>query len=249
MTQRATMSQVKFKVRYNALLLREFKVADIVRATGLKPESVRTELQRMKGEGLLISGPNGQHTGRGAPPLLYRLSDDPERRLALSESVAAFHPATPTPDRPSSRRYRAAQQALDQALNAKGKERKQLLADAERNLDLAADAEGGEYASEQIKAYLRYERARLHYLRGEYKEAKQEFAALQLVFTALGDETMVQRANEFEVCADVSARLGDSGVLSNVAWARTLVRLAHQRNVQLDSPMAALLVHVVSRLS
>jgi DNA-binding transcriptional ArsR family regulator len=249
MTQRATMSQVKFKVRYNALVLREFKVSDIVEATGLKPESVRTELQRMKAEGLLTAGPDGEHTGRGAPPAVYRLTDDPERRLALSESVAAFYPAPPTVDRPSSGAYRRAQQLLDRALNAKGRERKQLLAVAERALAHAAEAEGGEWASEPVKAYLRYECARLRYLQSDYAEAKSEFAALRPVFATLGDDGQAQRAGEFEVCADVGARFGTGSVLNKGAWARYLVHLTNNKNYHTDSPLTVLLLQMVSRLS
>jgi predicted ArsR family transcriptional regulator len=250
MTQRATMSQVKFKVRYNALLLREFKVADIVQATGLKPESVRTELQRMKQEGLLVAGPNGEHTGRGAPPVLYRLTDDPEQRLALSQSVAAFHPAPSTPERPSSRRYRSAQQLLDRALNSKGAQRRQLLAQAEQDLQRAAEAEGGEFASEQVKAYLQYEHARLLYLRGDYDSAKREFAGLRRLFATSGDDTMLQRVKEFEVCAEASARFGANmvGAMNKHAWARYLVHATTDKNYQTDSPLTLLLLQLVSRL-
>jgi len=247
------MSQVKFKVRYNALLLREFKVSDIVEATGLKPESVRTELQRMKVEGLLSVGSNDEHhphagTRRGAPPALYRLTDDPERRLALSESVAAFYPAPPTMDRPSSGAYRKAQQLLDRALNAKGRARKQLLADAERSLAHATEAEGGEWASDQVKAYLRYECARLRYLQSDYAEAKGEFAALRSVFATLGDDGQAQRAGEFALCADVGARFGTSGVLNKAAWARYLVHVTDSKNYYTDSPLTVLLLQMVSRL-
>lgn len=254
MTQRATMSQVKFKVRYNALVLREFKVSDIVEATGLKPESVRTELQRMKAEGLLVAGPNNEHDGqagtrRGAPPVVYRLTDDPERRVALSESVAAFYPAPPAADRPSSGAYRRSQQLLDRALNAKGRTRKQLLADAERALAHAGEAEGGEWAGEQVKAYLRYECARLRYLQSDYAAAKSEFAALRSVFATLGDDPQAQRAREFEVCADVHARFGTGSVLNKGAWARYLVHLTNNKNYHTDSPLTVLLLQMVSRLS
>lgn len=257
MTQRATMSQVKFKVRYNALLLREFKVADIVQATGLKPESVRTELQRMKQEGLLVVGPNGDgeeaphaHTRRGAPPALYRLTDDPDRRVALSESVAAFYPAPPVAERPSSRSYRAAQQLLDRALVAKSRQRKQLLIDAERALAHAAEAEGGAWAGEPVKAYLCYEQARLGYLRGDYAAAKRDFITLRSVFATLGDDAQAQRAGEFALCADVGARFGTGGgMLSKTAWARYLVHQTNNKNYQTDSPLTVLMLQMLSRLS
>lgn len=188
-------------------------------------------------------------TQRGAPPAVYRLTDDPERRLALSESVAAFHPAPPTADHPSSRRYRAAQQLLDRALNAKGKARKQLLADAEQALAHAAEAEGGEWASEQVKAYLRYECARLWYLQGNYGKAKQAFAALRPVFTALNDDAQAQRAAEFALCADVGARFGTNSVLNKAAWARYLTHRTANNNYHTDSPLTVLLLQMVSRLS
>jgi predicted transcriptional regulator len=83
-------NEVKFKVRHYALLLEEFTVSQIVELTGLKSPSVRTEVQRMKREGFVTaSRQNAQ--GRGGPPCVYRLTDDPEARLALSRSVEAFY--------------------------------------------------------------------------------------------------------------------------------------------------------------
>ena len=120
MPAQAMRSEVKFKVRQNALLLGEFTIAQLVRATGLNPESVRTEVQRLRKEGFVVS-----ERRPGQREALYRLSDDPEKRLALSRSVEAFYPEPPmpVPPRPTSRMYQAARYSLAQAERAGEKER------------------------------------------------------------------------------------------------------------------------------
>ena len=119
METRSGMSVIKSKVRLNALLWREFTAAQMVEITGLKPESVRTELQRMKAEGLLeVSSapqPADQKRKRGGQPVVYRLSSDPEKRLGLSRSVEAFHPEVSQPQHPTSRHFVLATRLLNQA--------------------------------------------------------------------------------------------------------------------------------------
>jgi len=253
MAPRIGMSQVKFKVRHNALLLREFTVADMIRATGLNPESVRTELQRMKQEGLLASRPYpDKPKKRGGRPAIYHLTDDPEARLALSQSIEAFYPPPPPADRPTSRHYQSARQLLDGAQTVDDRQRERLLADAEHDLEIAEQAEGGSLAPERVKAYLQYERARLAYLRDEYEEAERSFEALREFFVDAHDEAMVRRINEFRLCLNAwkrfAARMPDT--VSEITWARCLLDTLAENNYQTDSPLIQrllLLVHQLSR--
>ncbi len=252
MNHRASMSEVKFKVRHNALLLRGFTVADIVRATGLNPESVRTELQRMKREGLLISRPHpDKPKKRGGHPALYQLTDDPEARLALSESIEAFYPPTPPAGRPTSRHYLLAQQLLNLAQTAEDPQRKRLLFEAERDLKMAEQAEGGGLAPKRIQAYLRYERARLFYLRGEHEEARESLESLREFFVEVQDEMMIRHTDESLLCLkawDCFATGMPYGV-GEAALARCLFNTLTKEAYRTDSPLTSLLVQLVDQLS
>lgn len=252
MKRRAGMSEVKFKVRHNALLLREFTVADMVRATGLNPESVRTELQRMKLEGFLTSCPHpDKPKKRGGRPVLYQLTDDPEVRLALSESIEAFYPPSPPVDRPTSRHYLLAQQLLNRAQAAEVPLRDRLLSDAESHLRMAEQAEGGALAPKRIQAYLRYERARLFYLRGKHKEAREDFESLHRFFVEVRDEMMIGRIDESLLCLkawDCFATGMPYGV-GEAALARCLLDTMTEETYQTDSPLTSLLIRLVRQLS
>jgi predicted ArsR family transcriptional regulator len=260
MTHRMGMSQVKFKVRYNALLLREFTVDDMVRATGLNPESIRTELQRMKQEGLLTSQPHPDRPKRrGGPPALYRLTNDPKARLALSASIEAFYPPLPPADRPTSRHYLLVRQALDQAQTADDDvERKRLLSQAERDLEMAEQAEGGSLAPELIKAYLQYERARLAYLRDERFEAASNFQALCEFFSSIHDNSMVGHTREFLLCLEAKERhtVESSSGNARKALARCLIDVldeeryrSDEAKYRTDSPLISLLIEQLRALS
>ncbi len=244
MTHRMGMSQVKFKVRHNALLLREFTVDDMVRATGLNAESVRTELQRMRKEGLVISQPRPDRPKRrGGPPALYRLTDDPRARLALSASIEAFYPPLLPADRPTSRHYLLARHALDQAQTVDGARREGPLSQAEQDLEMAEQAEGGSLAPESVRAYLQYERARLAYLRDERAKATSNLQALHEFFSSIHDDAMVRHIREFLLCLEAKERdeiesSGDRGK----ALARCLLAVLDEAKYRIDSPLTLLLI-------
>jgi RNA polymerase sigma factor (sigma-70 family) len=252
MTHRVGMSQVKFKVRYHALLLQQFTVADMIRATGLNPESVRTELQRMRQAGLLTSQPHTEmSTERHGRPSLYRLVDDPEARLSLSRSIEAFYPTPPAAERPTSRHYLAAQRLIDQALSTSHPQREELITEAEAALEMAEHAEGADSAPDAIRHYLHYEWARLSYLRGHDETAARAFNALYAAFSTAANETMIKRVQEFLVCLDVrqhvtAARTEPVGE-ATVGWylADTLIEHGYQS----DSPITSLLLGVLRQLS
>lgn len=249
MTHRVGMSQVKFKVRYHALLLREFTVADIVSATGLNPESVRTELQRMRQDGLLTSETQTGAAERHGRASLYRLTDDPEARLTLSRSVEAFYPPPPPTTRPTSRHYHLAQQLLDQALNTTNSQRHQLLNDAQAALEMAEQSEYDIHPA--IAAYFEYERARLVYLRGEYAQAEQAFTQLHDRFSALHDQALLRRVEEFLVCVDVQRRFAAQAQPSanEAALGWSLAQALVEQDYQTDSPITSLLLLVLRQLS
>lgn len=177
------MKRIEFKVRRNALLLREFTFAQLVRATGLSPGSVRTEVWKLKQEGFITSEPKP-----GQREALYRLSHDPEKRLALSRAVEAFYPEPPEPipPRPTSRLYQAALQSLDQAEGAEGERRDELLARVACQLEGAWQAEGASSAPELVQAHILRERGRLARLEGRHKQARELFDQAGEKFVAAG---------------------------------------------------------------
>jgi hypothetical protein len=253
MSVKTGMNQVKFKVRYNALILREFTVSDMIRATGLNPESIRTELQRMKQEGLLIAAPHPEkHDKRGGHPSIYRLTDDPEMRLALSESIEAFYPPLPVDDQPTSRHYASAKQLIDRAQTADGPQCKQLLAAAEHDLEIAEQAEGGSLASDSVKAYLQYERARVAYLRRKDELAQELFSSLSQFFASTNNTVMVRKVHEFQLCLVACTHQRELGVRGNtrpIAEARCLLDAIEEVSYVTDSPLALLLMDLLSELS
>lgn len=255
MPRRARMNEVRFNVRSTALLLREFTVADMVRATDLKPESVRTELQRMRQEGLLISEPHPDPPAtRGGPPALYRLSDDPKARLELAQSLEAFYAPAEAPDRPTSRQYLLAQRLLDQAHQADvPKQRQRLLEQAARALEMAEQAEGGSLASENVRAYLAYEKARLAYGRNEREQADDAFRQLRGFFVGTYNELMVRRIDEYRLCLQAlshyTAMKGSGDFGDSHDWARTLLETLQTNDYRTESPLIALLLNLVRCLS
>ena len=185
MVKKAEMSEVKFKVRHYALLLREFRVADMVKVTGLNPESIRTELQRMRQDGLLISDRLAEK--RRGRSLLYKLTPDPEKRLALSREVESFFPKPPKifPPRPTSRHYHVANQLIERV--AKGyykteEEQKTALQEAKQHLKFVEYEE--DMSEKLIYAYVNLGRARLEFLSENYEEAETLFIRVRETFTA-----------------------------------------------------------------
>jgi len=192
----AAPNEVKFKVRHYALLLEEFTVSQIVELTGLKSPSVRTEVQRMKREGL-VTASRQKARGRGGPPCVYRLTDDPEARLALSRSVEAFYtetaPRPVEPRRPASRHFFQAVQLIQDLISQDVAEsqRDAAIEEATYHLECTRREEGvGREGTEVVGAFLNRERAKLAAVQGNIAEAarlfRQAIDALQAA--ALYDE-------------------------------------------------------------
>lgn len=245
MARQVAIGEARFRVRRAALLLREFTVADVVRSTGLNPDSVRTELQRMRRDGLLTSRPHPEKPKRrGGRPHLYRLTDDPEARLALAESIEAFYPTPPPADKPTSRHYLVARRMLSRAQRVEGGERERLLADAEHELAMAEQAEGGSRIPESVGAYLEYERALLQWLRGSATLDSATFDELRDAFRGIGDELMTERVEHLRLCWLAWLRFGAAapGSVGEIAWARCLLNTVDEEGCWPDSPLLLLLL-------
>lgn len=243
MSPQALHGEVKLKVRRTALLLREFTVSQLVRATGLNPESVRTEVQRLKQEGFLIS----EHQP-GQREAVYRLTDDPEKRLELSRSVETFYPAPPETSRPTTRFYHAARHTLNQAERAKGREREELLTQAARQLEGAWEAEGASRAPDPVQAHLLRERGRLAYLRGvSLDEARRYFEQAREKFTAAGLEGEARLVDEYLLCLEIERRIKAQGMRDVPEQVRCVLEIL--QNAPTVGPLAYLLVDMIRALS
>ena len=246
MPVQAVRSEVKFKVRQNALLLREFTIAQLVRATGLNPESVRTEVQRLKQEDFVVS-----ERRPGRREALYRLSDDPEKRLALSRSVEAFYPEPPEPipPRPTSRLYQAALQSLDQAEREKGRRRQELLEQATHQLEGAWQAEGASRAPELVQAHLLRERGRLAYLQGQREPARELLTQAREVFAAAGLEGETCLVGEYLLCIEAWRRIEVSRAPDAAAQARCVLEALADAEHPSIGPLVRLLADLARDLS
>jgi len=209
----AVPNEVKFKVRHHALLLEEFTVAQIVELTGLKSTSVRTEVQRMKREGLLSSH-RKKGKGRGAPPCVYKLTDDPEARLELSRSVGAFYtetaPKPAEPRRPVSRHFFQAVELIKDLTCQRVEEADQeaVIDEALYHLEFARYEEGaGLEEIEVVEACLDREQARLESVRGNFSEAERLFHQASVAFEAAGLRREVEQTHGYWLCAQLRQQL------------------------------------------
>lgn len=242
----AEYGEVKFKVRRNALLLREFTIAELVRATGLNPESVRTEVQRLKQEELVVS--EGQPGQREA---LYRLSDDPEKRLSLSRSVEAFYPEPPEPivPRPTSRLYKDALQTLEQAEDAESGRREKLLEEAEHQLEGAWQAEGASRAPELVQAHILRERGRLAYLQGKRESAREQLEQAREAFAEADLEREARLVDEYLLCIEAWRRIQTSNASDAAAQARCVLETLKAAEHLSASPLLDWLADLTRELS
>jgi hypothetical protein len=251
MAGRVRMSLVKFKVRHNAQLLREFTVSEMVRATGLNPESVNTELQRMKREGLLERQPlavGERRNGEGSRAL-YLLTTNPELLRKLTDSVDAFHLPRADRDRPTSRYYTTAVWQLDQAEIRWGVERSLLVDQATLDLREAEKAEGGEAAPRNVKAYLKFQLARIEYFRARFGPASTMFSELKNSFEEIGDEALQTKLDEYLFCIGAwetyPARMDN---ISEESWTQHLLAEISRSDIGI-SPLAALLHRIAAQIT
>jgi hypothetical protein len=160
---------VKDRVRRLALSLDEFTIRDLARITGLKPNSIRTEVGRMKDDGFLIN------TTPGKREAIYALTSDVERRLELSEQVSQAT-GQEVFSYPTSQAFLDAQERLTRLETYEYLLPEPLIADVKRILETGIEAagravveanyaEGGEAAPPSIRFYLKKQEGRLNLLK------------------------------------------------------------------------------------
>lgn len=117
----AAPNQVKVNLRHNILLLNTFTVPELQDITGLKRQSIYTEVRRMEKQQLISRiGTREREKGSagGRPPILYKLTSDPDKRFEVLQSVRAFDIQAETQPselpRPESKHYFIAKHMLDE---------------------------------------------------------------------------------------------------------------------------------------
>ena len=163
----AAPNEVRFNVRHNVLLLKTFGVPQLKAITGLNRQSIHTEVRRMEKEGLVSrvgteKVPKGSTGGR--PRVIYQLTEDPEKRFELLQSVRAFYTALEETSselpRPESKHYFIAKRILEDSLQkapsvTQDEDAARLLDMIQRRLEYARmEEEVGEEGTQLIAASL-----------------------------------------------------------------------------------------------
>jgi len=226
-------NEVRFKVRHYALLLEEFTVSQVVGLTGLKGSSVRTEVQRMRREGLVTASRQEAH-GRGRPPCVYRLTDDPDARLALSKSVEGFYvetaPRSGKARVPASRHFFQAAELIQGLLGRRAgdPELDGAVEEAAYHLEFAWREEGvGREGTEVVGAFLKREMAKVEALRGNLPEAEQLFRQSIVAFQGTGLQDEVDRVQRDWLCVMLRRLIAVGRADRNLDWPDTLDMFQH----------------------
>jgi hypothetical protein len=233
-TGKKLMNEVKVEVRRLALAWEEFCVDDIIAVTGFNRSSVHTEINRMKKDGFIPKNRLSQEGERK----YYRLIDDPDKRAELAKSVQGFPSQIFTTDYPSSPSYWSAQKKITSAHNIHGPELIHLLDEAENDLEKAWNDEGGPALDEKIKAFIKFEKARILYLKPkELSQAKEYFLELNGQFLEEYEENQRALLEEYLTCIDLKMCYKNSRIPLQV-----LLRSFQEKKIQPHSPAFYLLV-------
>jgi hypothetical protein len=239
------MNTVKLRVRKNALALRTFTIEEMVKVTGLNPESVRTEVQRMRRDGFLVSETLG-----GKVAKLYRLTSDPKKRLQLSEEIDAFYPEPVAEIAPTSFHYRRAVALLDEAMShprlARADQHK-MLTTAREELEFAKEDEGD--ATETVEAFIECQLARLLYLEGQIDDAAEVLERARAKFKTAGLRDEVSKADQLLLSIMIERVWAGLGPVTIETKTRTAVDTIRANQTSwADQPLVSLLVDLSTKL-
>ena len=249
MTYKAEKNEVRYKVRRMALRLREFTVKELVEATELNESSVRTEINRMMKEKLVLAEkhPEGRKGGQGRAPKLYRLTEDPKALAALSESTASFEVTPPRAGQPRSRSFDLAVHLLNRALAAEDAERGPLLKKAALRLKKAEEHEKDQEKDPHAQAHLRYQNARWFYLKRSFEKAKALFLELKIFFSGVDELEMVRHVDTYLTDLEIEHLVSNTeSIFQQARCARDVIVKAEYRP---KDPIVARLLSFLQNLA
>jgi len=239
------MNSIKLGVRQIAATGKPFTITDLQRRTGFNVESIRTEVQRLRQEGLLETTAVAERGAnkRGAPSAVYCLAKDESQVAILRKSIEEFYVQTPLTraDEPTSTHFAATVAAIDKALALYGGAGvEELLQQAEEELESARYAEGDEDASERLRARLDFEGARIQFARGKYAEALGEFSRLSDILSRCRDYATARAAKEYMLAAELH---GSDRQEDENPWEQTLL----ERCLEIVNPVSQFVVEMMRR--
>jgi hypothetical protein len=153
---------------------------------------------------------------------------------------------------PGGQAFQRARQKIDAALMMDEKRRLKVLRDIHYYLEQAEREEGGEQAAEPVRYFIRYERARLIYLQGNYADADREFDEMYRFFINLANEAMLREIEEFRICLELQnllSGLAGQGNSARMRRARAAVEQLQQNMDTTRSPLVWLLVQLIKQIT
>jgi hypothetical protein len=223
---RAEMNQVRLAVRRYVAKTPRFTTRQLVAAMGKNQESLRTELSRLKKEGIITSEPmpassedalpGKQAEGRkkrvGAPCVQYVRTQEPAALEALHKSILAFHDRLPEdyPDRPRGVVFLEACEAINEAAHCEDDDarREELLAEAREGLEYVRDMNSGPGVKESWLTFLNFEFLRIAYLEKQYQESLKPFEEGAKQFEAAGETLTTQQSRDYAAACKYSIEIG-----------------------------------------
>jgi hypothetical protein len=247
--RRQSQSSVKIRVRETSLTLGEFTVDQMVRATGFKPTSVRTELRRMREEKFLTTASvKGTRVGPGAPRALYKVTSSHEKVQKLARQVQSFYHRPTVHGHPSTRFYDRARRLLDKVEIGKyqgGEQRATMLRQAEEALAMAWHDE--EHVKGATEAFLECERARLECLKGDLDGAAHIFHKVKSSFESLHLPDEAARVKEYVWCVEIKRRLRQSSEAGPEEEARLVLEALKSAEGTDDRPLVRFIKEVLRK--
>jgi hypothetical protein len=217
---RADLNSVKLAVQQAILDTPTFTVSDIAKRTGFRLDSIHTQVQRMKKQGIIEidSAAKDDHPAvnrRGAPSVIYRLTQDLGKLQLLRDSVLAFYLHSPKELtlRPTSKHFTLAHQATEKALRcdvSETEEIENLLEEAELQLELVTDTECDADAPENLKAHIAFQQALVQYARRRYADAATQFSDLRTIFLRCDDYEAFRYADNYYFASRIRCIIADS---------------------------------------
>jgi hypothetical protein len=254
-TKRQQMGKVKLRVRESALRLRSFTVEQMIKATGCNPESVQSELRRMRKEGLLtVTKCDKETPQRGAPTRLYSLTNS-ESRLELASQLEDFFSKPQKAEEPTSQHFFDALKFLDQveAEELDPSTQSSLLERAKDELEFAWYEEGE--PKDSVEGHIKSQLGRFEYLQGNDDRAEALFRHAQQVFEQTGQGENGRYVREYLTALSIRRQLepakakaqGRTSLVNKVQTAIATVQAS--RRVSLAShPINGLLLSLVEQL-
>lgn len=208
--------EVRFKVRRAVLMLKRFTMRQLLTVVGHSESSIRTEINRMVNDGLLVVTQESQRprsAAGGRPPATYGIA--PGKQVEIYNSIEPFFAgAQDMTAPPRSQYYQWACESLRSFFRDDEEvmtNRVRLLEEITEELDTAEFEEGLAGEGNEIgKAYLDRARAQVYLLKGEYDAARQLLGEVQMAFAGKGMIEQIDSVLNLQVAVGLRRLVSES---------------------------------------